>query len=113
MIPHIPAEGILKRNDWGNTKTYQVACECTDSDHDHFVWVEADEHVNVTIYTRQRSKWWELSRWQQIWTLLTRGFIEGEVAIVMTEQQALNYSATLKQAIDDVHRFQQENKQQS
>ena len=59
-----PAEGILKRNSWGDAVTYQVICECGDSDHDHNVWVETDdtERVMVTIYTHQKSKWWEMGQ---------------------------------------------------
>jgi hypothetical protein len=103
MTPETPAEGILKRRDWGNAQTYQVVCECQDADHDHNVWVEADNHcVTVTTYTQQKSKWWEMSRWRTIWTLLTQGYVEYESSIIMTQQQALNYAETLKTAILDL-----------
>jgi hypothetical protein len=103
MTPDTPAEGILKRRDWGNAQTYQVVCECQDADHDHNVWVEADNHcVTVTTYTQQKSKWWEMSRWRTIWTLLTQGYVEYESSIIMTQQQALNYAETLKTAISDL-----------
>lgn len=101
-----PAEGILKRSEWGDAKAYQVTCECQDSNHDHNVWVEADDaRVTITTYTTQKSKWWELNRWQTIWTLLTKGYVEYEASIIMTEQQALNYAETLKTAIEDVKTF--------
>ena len=62
LAPQTPAEGILKRHSWGDAITYQVTCECHDSDHDHNVWVEADDHrVTVTTYTTQKSKWWSLN----------------------------------------------------
>jgi len=103
MTPETPAEGILKRRDWGDAQTYQVVCECQDADHDHNVWVEADNHyVTVTTYTQQKSKWWEISRWRTIWTLLTQGYVEYESSIIMTQQQALNYAETLKTAISDL-----------
>ena len=108
LEPQIPAEGILKRSDWGDAITYQVTCECQDANHDHNVWVEADDHrVTVTTYTTQKSKWWTLSRWQTIWILLTRGCVEYEANIIMTEQQALNYAETLKRAIQNVKDFKQ------
>ena len=70
-----PAEGVLKRSDWGDAITYQVVCECQDANHDHNVWVEADDHrVTVTTYTTQKSKWWTLNRWQIMWILLTKGY---------------------------------------
>ena len=101
-----PAEGVLKRSDWGDAITYQVVCECQDANHDHAVWVEADEgNVTVTTYTTQKSKWWELNRWQTIWILLTKGYVEYEANIIMTEQQAVNYAETLKKAVEDVKSF--------
>jgi hypothetical protein len=105
-----PAEGILKRNDWGNSKLYQVVCECGVDAHDHTVWVEVDdtECVNVTVYTTVTSKWWKLNRWQQIWTLLTKGYVEYEATIIMSEQQALNYAEVLKSAVKDVQEFKRQ-----
>jgi hypothetical protein len=44
----------------------------TDADHDHNVWIEADDitGVTVTTYTTyKKSQWWSLNRWQTIWTL--------------------------------------------
>jgi hypothetical protein len=111
MKAQTPAEGILKRNDWGDAMTYQVTCECGDSNHDHNIWIEADDNsVTVTTYTQQKSKWWSLNRWQTIWILLTKGYIEYEANIIMTGQQALNYAETLKQAIKDVEESQRKRK---
>jgi hypothetical protein len=98
-----PAEGILKRGEWRDSIAYQVTCECHSPDHDHHVWIEADpDRVSVTTYTTLKSKWWSLNRWQTIWILLTKGYVEYEANIIMTEQQALNYAETLKKAISDV-----------
>jgi hypothetical protein len=106
MNAETPAEGIYKHKDWGDSIMYGVACECTDPNHQHNVWVEADDTgVNVTTYTTQKSKWWELTRFKIIWTLLTKGYVEYEANIIMSEQQALNYAETLKKAIEDVKRF--------
>jgi hypothetical protein len=114
LNPQSPAEGILKRNDWGDAITYQVVCECQDANHDHNVWVEADDHrVTVTTYTTQKSKWWSLNRWQTIWILLTKGYIEYEANLIMTEQQTLNYAETLKKAVEDVKKFKQDRKENS
>ena len=108
MTPQSPAEGILKRNDWGDTKMYNVTCSCCGADCEHNVFVEADNHsVSVTTYTRQKTKWWELNRFQIIWRLLTRGYIEYEASIIMTEQQTVNYAHTLLSAVADVKEFKQ------
>ena len=104
MKNQTPAEGILTRREWGDAYTYQVVCNCGSADHDHSVWIETDDNkeVTVTTYTQQKSKWWKMSRWSTVWRLLTRGYVEYEASIIMTQQQALNYAETLKKAIADL-----------
>jgi hypothetical protein len=111
MKAETPAVGILKRNEWGNSKCYQIVCECHEPDHDHNIWIEADETgITVTTYTQQKTKWWEINRFKIIWKLLTKGYAEYEANIIMSEQQALNYAETLKRAIKDVEVFRKDNK---
>ena len=106
MNSQLPAEGIMQTNDWGDSKVYRVACNCGASDHDHHVWVEADDHdVSVTIYATNKTNFWSKTRWYHIWTLLTKGYIDTESSVHLTKQQALNYSATLKNAIGDLDAF--------
>lgn len=108
MKAQTPAEGILKRSEWGDSKSYQVTCECGDSNHDHNVWIEADDvNITVTIYTTAKTKWWSTNRWKTIWILLTKGYVEYEADLIMRKQQALNYAETLKKAIKDVEEFKQ------
>jgi hypothetical protein len=103
LKPQLPAEGILLRKEWEGAKSYTVPCECCGSDCEHNVWVEAEDvGVTVTTYTKVKSKWWQLNRWQKIWTLLTKGYVEYEASIVMSEQQALNYSAVLAASVQEL-----------
>ena len=101
MKAQAPAEGILLRKNYGDAMSYTIPCDCCGSDCEHNVWVEADQSgtISVTTYTKLKSKWWELNRFQKIWTLLTKGYVEYEASILMTEQQALNYAETLKTSI--------------
>ena len=106
-----PAEGILLHRDYGDARMYTLTCECCDVDHAHQVWVDAEETgITVTTYTKQKSKFWSMNRWQKIWTLLSKGYIEYEASIIMTEQQALNYAKTLESAIIDVETFRKQRK---
>jgi hypothetical protein len=106
MKAEAAAEGVLKRSDWGDSKSYQVVCGCGDTDHDHNVWVESeDTGVSVVIYTTNTTHFWSKGRWRQMWELLTKGYIKQEVSILMSEQQALNYANLLTQAVDDVKVF--------
>lgn len=137
MKPQTPAEGILKRNDFGDSKWYQVVCGCGQEYHDHTVEVEADETgVNVNIYATAKTNYWsELVKkrydidnpyWQEIdwflkdlingtWTRLkitweawTTGTVTVQTTITMSEQQAINYAETLKSASKDVKEFKQQ-----
>lgn len=110
----IPAEGVLLRKDYGDAKIYQIVCECGDCDHDHNIWVEAEDHgITVTIYTQQKTKWWQENRWKTMWTLLTKGYVERESTLIMSEQQALNYANVLISATKDVKKFIQDRKENS
>jgi hypothetical protein len=102
----IPAEGIMKTNDWGDSKVYRVACNCGDETHNHNVWIEADDHdIVVTVYTTGKTNWWSKTRWNHIWTLLTKGYVDTESTVHMNRQQAFNYAHTLLSAIEDVEQF--------
>ena len=106
MKIEIPAEGIMKTNDWGDSRVYRVSCNCGADGHDHNVWVEAENTgITVTIYTTTKTNWWSKTRWHHIWTLLIKGYLDTESTVHLTEQQALNYAETLKSAIIDVEEF--------
>ena len=111
MEAQTPAEGILIQKDYGSSKLYKVTCECGCDDCSHMIDVEAEETgVVVTTYTTQKTNFWSLNRFQLIWTLLTKGYVEYEASLCMTEQQALNYAEVLQSAIKDVKMFQEQRK---
>jgi hypothetical protein len=114
MIVQIPAEGIMQTNNWGDSRVYRISCNCGDENHNHNMWVEADDHdITVTIYTTGKTNYWSKTRWYHIWTLLTKGYIDTESTVCLTKQQALNYAETLKSAIIDVEMFRAERKEKS
>jgi len=110
MIAEEPAKGILLVNDWGSSKMYKAVCECGNDDCTHTIDVEADNEVNVTIYTRTRTNFWSKTRWRHIWTLLTKGYTDFETTIVMDKQTAFNYANVLKSAVKDVEEFRKKEK---
>lgn len=115
MEPQVPAEGILKRNDWGDSKWYRVECECSSPNHAHEFDVEADEDgVTVSLYIDSYTPYKD-SFWQDIkyriraaLRLLFTGKIEMGSDIIMKEQVAVNYAHTLLSAVDDVKSFKNE-----
>ena len=129
-----PAEGILMNHSYGASKMYTVACECSNPDCSHTVWVEADDYtVTVTSHTIQHADYWTetvksrydinnwlLQRFDWFWkgwvnTFVTRlrlsrdiwfrGVVKYEASLIMTEQTAINYAHTLLSAINDVKTF--------
>jgi hypothetical protein len=104
-----PAEGVVKTNEWGNSKCYHVVCECGSIECTHDIFIEADDiNVEVDITMILRSNFWQLNRWKQILQILTKGYIEIHSNLVLNEQAALNYAETLKLAIKDVKEFRDE-----
>lgn len=134
MKPETPAEGILKTSDFGNSKWYKVVCGCGQSDHEINFEVEADEcGINVNTFVTSKTDYWSQSiekrydidnpylqeldwtvkdiingfvtRLKLTWTVWAKGYVKSETTIIMTEQQALNYSEVLKSAVNDVKKF--------
>lgn len=139
MKLEIPAEGIMKTSDFGDSKFYKVVCGCGQPDHDIDFEVEADETgVNVNSYITAKSNYWSETTkkrydidsvwmqewdwyWKDIvnglvrrikltWEIWCKGYVRTETTIIMNKQQALNYAETLKSAIKDVEEFEQKRK---
>jgi hypothetical protein len=135
LNPQTPAEGIMKTGDFGNSKFYKVVCGCGQPDHSIDFEVEScDTGINVNTYLTTKTDYWSesvkkrydidnsylqeldwtvkdfinglVTRLKLTWTVWTKGYIQCETTIAMSEQQALNYAETLKSAIQDVKNFQ-------
>lgn len=129
-----PAEGILKTNDYGDSKWYKVVCGCGQPDHSLDFEVEADETgVTVNTYVTAKTDYWSevvkkkydidnpylqeldwtikdiingfFTRLKLTWSVWTKGYLQCETTIIMSEQQTINYAETLKQAAEDVKEF--------
>jgi hypothetical protein len=103
MKAEVPATGVMKIGPYfdGLSRLYSIGCECGQSDCSHFVEIEVDhDAVQVFIHVTSHTKWWQKSRWKQIWDILTRGHAELQATIVMSEQTALNYAEVLKTGVE-------------
>ena len=137
MEPQVPAVGILKSQDYGDSKFYAIQCQCGNPDDELTMEVEADETgVTVHFWTKVKTDYWN-ARWKErydidnevlqdihwkwigflngIWDRLKltkriwiNGYLEKESWTIMNKQQALNLSEVLKQSIDDVEVFYQQ-----
>lgn len=134
MKAEIPAQGIMKTGEYGDSKFYKVVCGCGQPDHEIDFEVEAcDTGINVNTYVTAKSNYWSEATekrydidniwmqewdwfWKDIvngfvrrvkltWEIWTKGYVRTETVIAMNEQQTLNYAETLKSAINDVKEF--------
>jgi len=106
MKPQTPAQGIMLNRNWDTARVYTIACECGDTDHFPQMWIEVgDEHdrelqnVTVTFYVETVSPWYSISRWCQIWTMLTRGYVRQESTLILSKQAALNLSTVIRNSV--------------
>lgn len=136
MNAQLPAEGILLNKDFGTAKSYTVYCTCGCGIEQN-LWVEAEEDFGITIhtYTIEKTDYWteavpkryDISNdwiqefdwfWKDLWNGLCKrlrltkniwvdGYVKYESTMILTKQQALNYSEILKQAIEDVEQFRE------
>ncbi len=127
----VAAIGILSQNDFGDYKTYKVACACGCDHHIGDVVISADERgISMTQSTTVSTAYWHqyckinytecwplinakyfvnaaINRIALVWQVLFKGNITMTGDIVMTQQQTINYANTLTHAMADVEQFRQ------
>ena len=119
-----PAEGIMKTNDFGDSKLYMVPCQCGNTEDEICIEVEADDTgVTVHHWVKVKTAWWDtptkykwinglLHRIKMTYSIWINGYLEYESWTMMNQQQTFNYAYTLKRASDDVRKFREARKQQ-
>jgi hypothetical protein len=111
------------------------SCGNPDDDIEFNVEVEDWGEITVHTHTRQKTSWWvdtfnqrksydydkewqyHLNYWlcgvlnalahrvKVTWSVWTKGYVEYSQTTIMSKQQALNYAATLQQAIQDLEEY--------
>ena len=105
MIAQEPAEGIAKIADSEYRKAYSVPCKCGCNEHT-FTFEVAKEHrddddVSLFVYMMTKTSW-KKNRFKQIWQLLTKGYIELEADIIISNQATKNLATVLlKDFVDE------------
>lgn len=132
MKAETPAEGISLTSKFKDSKFYKVNCSCGNEDDEINFEVEVDHDgvIMVHTWTTQKTPWWNevvkkrydidneflqgvhwllvnfangvLTRLKLTWQIWVKGYAKYESWTVMSKQQALNYSETLKTAIKDL-----------
>ena len=100
----VPAEGIMLQKQWSNGKSYTIACDCGGDDHNVSMWIEVEgdkeiQEVITTFYVQTTTPWYSVSRWRQIWDVLTKGYVKQESTLILSKQSAANLASTIKTVI--------------
>lgn len=130
--PQPPAEGILKQNDFGNSKWYKIACSCSAHEHEVDMAVESeDTGIAVYFFTDTKTAWWkdhcirnfdwlpyDVKYWinriinsvSLIYHGIFHGYIKFSADMYLSKQAAVNLANVLVTAIDDVEEFEADRK---
>lgn len=92
----LPA-GITLVKDFGDTSMFKVHCDCGSDHHTHDLFIDYDAGMNITsvqIHVLTKTNW--TKRWSVLWRVLTKGYVEQDVEMILTPEQAENYAKLLR-----------------
>jgi len=112
MKPQTPAQGIMLNRNWSTARAYTIACDCGEPDHFTQMWIEVGDeldaelqNVTVTFYVETSSPWYSISRWRQIWSMLTQGYVKQESTLILSKQAALNLSTVIRNSVAEMQQI--------
>lgn len=105
-----PAKGIMLNADHTYSKSYTIACDCHDDDHQVNMWIEIDgepefRDVNMTFYVNTTTPFWDnngFSRIRAAWNILVHGYRKEQHTLILNRQAALNVANTIKTVIKEL-----------
>lgn len=104
-----PAHGIMASADFGDSKSYTVTCECTDSKHDVHMWIELnhdedERDVEMIFYVNTTTPFWTegFSRVKAAWDILIKGYREEQHTLILNKQAALNVANTINTVVKEL-----------
>jgi hypothetical protein len=104
-----PAQGIMLDRDHGNAKSYTIACDCHDTDHQVHMWIELNgdkdvKDVELTFYVNTTTPFWKpgFSRVKAAWDILVNGYREDQHSLILNQQAALNVANTITTVIKEL-----------
>ena len=111
MTHQTPAQGIMLDRDYGGSKSYTVACDCQDGDHQVHMWIELTgdddcKHIEMTFYVNTTTPFWTkgFSRLKAAWTILVKGYREDQHTLILNKQAALNVASAIESTVKDFER---------
>lgn len=109
MTTQIPAQGIMLDSVYDDSKSYTIACDCHDGNHQVHMWIELDSDqdinlVNMTFYVNTTTPFWKqgFSRVRAAWDILVHGYREDQHTLLLSKQAALNVADTITQVVKEL-----------
>lgn len=104
-----PAQGIMLNRDYGNSKSYTIACDCQDTDHSVHMWIELEgdkdcQDVMISFYVNTTTPFWKtgFSRVRAAWDILVKGYREEQHTLLLNKKAALNVANTITTVIKEL-----------
>jgi hypothetical protein len=104
-----PAQGIMLDRDYGGSKSYTIACDCHDGDHQVHMWIELNgdndtKDVEMIFYVNTTTPFWTegFSRIKAAWDILIKGYREDQHTLILNKQAALNVASTINQVVKEL-----------
>jgi len=104
-----PASGIMFDADYGDSKSYTIACDCHDGDHQVHMWIELEgdkdcRDVNMTFYVNTTTPFWKpgFNRFRAAWDILVHGYREDQHTLILNKQSALNVATAITTVIEEL-----------
>jgi hypothetical protein len=102
-----PALGIMTTDLYDDCRSFRVACDCHDRDHDVDVWIEVEPDqdvraVNVTFYRELDTPFWEpgFNRFREAWRILVHGRSRFSGALTVREETAQALCDAIRSSCD-------------
>ena len=109
MKAQTPAKGIMFNADYGGSKSYTIACDCQDGDHQVHMWIEINSNkdskdIEMTFYVNTTTPFWKqgFSRVKAAWDILINGYREDQHTLILNKQAALNVASTITTVIEEL-----------
>ena len=104
-----PTQGIMLDRDYGGSKSYTIACDCHDGDHQVHMWIELNgdkdtQDIEMTFYVNTTTPFWKpgFSRVRAAWDILVKGYREDQHSLILNKQAALNVASTITTVIEEL-----------
>jgi hypothetical protein len=101
-----PALGIMSTGEYGDSRSFRVACDCHDNSHDVDLWIEVEpdgetRDITVTFYRELDTPFWEsgFNRFREAWQILVHGRSRFSGSLIVREETAQTLCDAIQRSI--------------